>query len=234
MTDVLTLEQRIAALESQTSSGQDSVPAQDVIALVAAVKDMFGQESRVNNGNLYHEIGELAKFINTAKKELREVQGTSLAEKEIPHASNQLDAIVQMTEAATGRIMDECESLNTSLETVRDRLLSIDPPIDPDAMSSMDAALTDAAAGITKIFEACNFQDITGQRIQKVVKALQEIERQVLRMVVVFGLAAKEGKLDDATKAELNEDMELLQGPSLPGQGGLEQDDIDDILAKLL
>ena len=184
-------------------------------------------------GNLYQEIGELAKFINNAKKELQEVQGSNLAGKEIPQASNQLDAIVQMTEQATGRIMDECEGLNTNLETMRDILLAMDPPLDPDALAGIDGAMTEAAAGVTKIFEACNFQDITGQRIQKVVKALQEIERQVLRMVVVFGLVNKEDSLDDATKAELSEDIELLQGPSLPGQG-LEQDDIDDILAKLL
>jgi chemotaxis regulatin CheY-phosphate phosphatase CheZ len=65
------------------------------------------------------------------------------------------------------------------------------------------------------------------------VKALQEIERQVLRMVVVFGLVENQSKLDEATKQELTEDAALLQGPQLAGQG-LEQDDIDAILAKLL
>ncbi|PIZ31073.1 MAG: hypothetical protein COY40_02975 [Alphaproteobacteria bacterium CG_4_10_14_0_8_um_filter_53_9] len=231
MTDI-TLEQRIAALEVETGKSE-TIPAKDVADFVSAVKSMFGRGDKLD-GNLFHEIGELAKFINNAKKELQEVQGTNLAEKEIPQASNQLDAIVQMTEQATGRIMDECEGLNTNLETMRDVLLSMDPPLDPDALAGIDGAMTEAAAGVTRVFEACNFQDITGQRIQKVVKALHEIERQVLRMVVVFGLAAKEDTLDDTTKAELAEDRHLLEGPSLPGQGGLEQDDIDDILAKLL
>ena len=232
MTDSMTLEQRIAALESGASTS-DMIPAKDVLELVAAVKGMFGQEERVNTDHLYHEIGELAKFINSAKKELQEVQGSSLADKEIPHASNQLEAIVQMTEQSTGRIMDECENLTASLETLRDNLLAMEPPLDPDMLTGVDASLNDAGTSITKIFEACNFQDITGQRIQKVVKALQEIERQVLRMVVVFGLVQKEDSLDEATKAEFAQDRQLLEGPSLPGQG-LEQDDIDDILAKLL
>jgi hypothetical protein len=52
-------------------------------------------------------------------------------------------------------------------------------------------------------------------------------------MVVVFGLVENQSKLDDATKQELTEDMALLQGPQLAGQG-LEQDDIDAILSKLL
>lgn len=233
----MTLEQRIAALEAtlmgeQGAPAVDSVPADQVRELVEAVRTMFGKKE-ASNSALFTEIGELAKFINNAKKELEEVQKSQIADKEIPHASNQLDAIIQMTEAATGRIMDECDRLNMFHSDMREQLLNMDPPLDPNAMAGIDDALTQAMTSITHINEACGFQDITGQRIQKVVRALQEIERQVLRMVVVFGLMENEATLDAETKAELQEDANLLNGPQLEGQG-LEQDDIDAILAKLL
>ncbi|TKW60694.1 MAG: protein phosphatase CheZ [Blastochloris viridis] len=229
----LSLSQRIAALEAAQTG--DMIPAEQVRELVAAVKEMFGQQGDKsgNNERLYQELGELAKFINNAKKELQDVKGSAIAEEHLPNATNQLDAIVQMTEQATGRIMDECDRLTMFHNDLRERLIAMDPPLDPDALAGVDDAINQAAASITHIFEACNFQDITGQRVQKVVRALQEIERQVLRMVVVFGLMENKHNLDEETAAELREDAELLNGPQLSGQG-LDQDEIDSILSKLL
>lgn len=234
MISELSLSQRIAMLEA--SQKGDMVPAEQVWDLVKAVKEMFGQTngSGIQSASqLYHELGELAKFINAAKKELQQVKDSDIANQKLPSASNHLDAIVQMTEQATSKIMDECDKLSVFHNDLRERLINMDPPLDPDALASVDDGLNEAMTSITRIFEACNFQDITVQRIQKVVKALQEVERQVLRMVVVFGLVQNEQKLDDATKAELKEDAALLNGPQLAGQG-LEQDDIDAILSKLL
>lgn len=39
---------------------------------------------------------------------------------------------------------------------------------------------------IVRIFEACNFQDLTGQRITKVVRALSFIEERVDAMMGVW------------------------------------------------
>ncbi|MDD9912148.1 MAG: protein phosphatase CheZ [Alphaproteobacteria bacterium] len=236
MTDsTVQLESQIAAIEATEG---DTVPTAQVKELVASVKGMFGDHFNAKQGlngedkALYHELGELARFINSAKKELQEVSSSQLTNKEIPDASSQLDAIVHLTEQATGKIMDECERVQSIHQMVRDRLLAAEPPLDPDAMAGVDDAMTDAETSVTHIYEACNFQDITGQRIQKVVKALQEIERQVLRMVVVFGLSHND-ELDEETKKELEHDVELLSGPALSGQG-LDQGDIDDILETLL
>lgn len=235
MISELSLSQRIAMLEA--SQKGDMVPADQVWELVKSIKEMFGNTEKGaaahTTSQLYHELGELAKFINAAKKELQEVKNSDIASQQLPSASNHLDAIVHMTENATSKIMDECDKLSVFHNDLRERLINMDPPLDPDALASVDAGLNDSMTSITHIFEACNFQDITVQRIQKVVKALQEVERQVLRMVVVFGLVENDQKLDDATKAELKEDAALLNGPQLAGQG-LEQDDIDAILSKLL
>lgn len=222
------------SMDAIANSNEEMIPRAQVEELIALVKDVFGGHTGgVNAGDLFTEIGELAKFINGAKKDLNTVKTGQIADQDIPDASNQLDAIVKMTEAATGKIMDECERMQSVQAMLRERLLTIDPPIDPDAMAGIDDSLNDMNTSITFVYEACNFQDVTGQRIQKVVKALTEIERQVLRMVVVFGLAQKEESLDAETKAELMEDVDLLNGPQLEGQG-LDQDDIDDLLNTLL
>jgi chemotaxis protein CheZ len=80
-----------------------------------------------------------------------------------------------------------------------------------------------------KIFEACSFQDITGQRISKVVGTLREIEGAVDKLLNLFG----PGDADPLPEMEdtRSEDEQLLNGPQLDGQG-VSQDDIDKLLAE--
>jgi chemotaxis protein CheZ len=74
-----------------------------------------------------------------------------------------------------------------------------------------------------EIFEACTFQDITGQRIKKVVETLTHIEQRLERFAFVMGV-------EDAEAEETPEDRRkrenLLNGPALNGPE-VEQDDID-------
>lgn len=223
-----TIQQHIADLESTTA---DTIPAEQVRSLITAVKDLFEGRFESEDVKLYGELGDLAKFINSAKKELRDFQPHVLSDQDIPDASNQLDAIVQQTEKATGSIMDSCEQLEGINQRIIDKLISHDPQLDEDVLASVDDAMVEAQNHVTNIFESCNFQDLTGQRIMKIVKTLKEVERQVLRMVVVFGL--QNTNVEDSDREKLKTEAELLEGPQLPGSS-LEQDDIDDILNKLL
>ena len=92
-------------------------------------------------------------------------------------------------------------------------------------------ALIDAT---TRIFEACGFQDITGQRVSKVVRALQRIEVKITDLLKTFGedpgtpVAKKKAapiKIDPT-----GPDADLLIGPQMPKQTNT-QAEIDAILA---
>ncbi|MFN4089515.1 MAG: chemotaxis protein CheZ, partial [Alphaproteobacteria bacterium] len=104
---------------------------------------------------LHAEITQLAEYIRDARREIAELDTDEIRRQHIPAATDELDAIVAATEEATGTILDCAEQI----ESVADGL-------DADAQ----ATLRDAT---TKIFEACNFQDITGQRIGKIVRTLK-------------------------------------------------------------
>ena len=80
------------------------------------------------------------------------------------------------------------------------------------------------------IFEACSFQDITGQRIAKVVETLQHIEARVARFADVMQAKDLSGFLDERERAR-NERKEklLLNGPQLAGEG-IEQAEVDSLL----
>ena len=78
----------------------------------------------------------------------------------------------------------------------------------------------------TPIYEACSFQDITGQRISKVVATLKAIDAKVAHIVAAFT-----PELDDADALpEMPADAELLNGPQLPVHA-MDQSDIDRLLA---
>jgi chemotaxis protein CheZ len=83
------------------------------------------------------------------------------------------------------------------------------------------AALTGA---VTQIYEASSFQDITGQRITKVVRALQSMETKLQALAGAFGRA------DFTPAAPVEGDAALLNGPQL-AQSASSQDDIDALFA---
>jgi len=94
-----------------------------------------------------------------------------------------------------------------------------------------DRALAhDIQEHVIGIFEACNFQDLTGQRISKVVGALKFIERHVVRMMEIWGgIESFQGLAPTGANGE---NGQLINGPKLDGDlGHASQDEIDALFA---
>jgi chemotaxis protein CheZ len=106
-------------------------------------------------------------------------------------------------------------------------LESLTPEMTPEIAEQVTAA-------VTQVYEACNFQDITGQRITKVVKALKHIESKVDALVAAFGDEISKYKATQPESASPAEDTmsdaALLNGPQLPDNAS-KQNDIDALLA---
>lgn len=165
---------------------------------------------------LYSEVADLSQFIHSAKEEVAALRPDQIRSEHIVPATDELDAVVSATEEATNAIMEAAETIEEVAERVGDELA--------DALS----------VATTKIYEACSFQDITGQRIGKVVGALKEIEIRVDAIVATFADDSEEAKqarqrtADHAAQhdADSVDPGELLHGPQLPDQA-INQDDID-------
>ena len=79
------------------------------------------------------------------------------------------------------------------------------------------------------IMEACSFQDITGQRITKIVRSMKFVEERVDKMVKLWGRAEIENLASslDLSSEEDERDKRLnLSGPQMPDEA-ISQDDID-------
>jgi chemotaxis protein CheZ len=141
------------------------------------------------------------------RSELAQLRSIEISHNHIPTATDELDAVVSETAKATGTIMDACEKI----EKISGELGA---PAGPELASS-----------VTSIYEACGFQDITGQRITKVVKTLKHIEAKVSEIISAFG-HTHPGIIAPAKEEEKN----LLNGPQLKNTAS-SQEDIDKLLA---
>src|SRR5438874_2486342 len=72
--------------------------------------------------------------------------------------------------AAAAGIDDAADTLSASLRSEQEHALS-----------------SDIRDQVVRIFEACNFQDLSGQRIAKVLETLQFVEDRVARMMEIWG-----------------------------------------------
>ncbi len=163
------------------------------------------------DAKVYGELREIAGYIETMRHEIGALQVNDLKDTRIPLAGEELGAIVQATEAATNTIMECAEAV-----------MGADAS-DPVAYK----ALVDEKMMV--IFEACSFQDITGQRIAKVVETLQHIEERVSRFADVMQAKDIDGFLNESERerAERREKF-LLHGPQLAG-GGVDQAKVDEM-----
>jgi len=163
--------------------------------------------------DLFAELEDLAKYIRNAKKEIAALSPDEVKEDFLPTASGELDAIIEATAVATNQIMD-------STELIEEVMAKLDGK---DANQLMNAT--------TGIYEACGFQDITGQRITKVVSTLKEIENKVDGLVAVFAGSGKKSKKKPTKETQKQiTDEDLLNGPQAKDKAK-SQAEIDALLA---
>jgi len=191
---------------------RDNVTFHDIITLAEVAAQSLQSFFQAMDAKVYHELREIAGYIESMRREIGVLQVNDLKNTRIPAAGQELGAIVKATEQATNTIMECAEALMAADAS------------DPAAYK----ALVDQK--MMMVFEACSFQDITGQRIAKVVETLQHIETRVARFADVMRAKDLDGFLDEyeRNRAERKEKL-LLHGPQLDGQGN-QQTQIDALL----
>ncbi len=206
----------ISALTLRLDECRRRYPASDpemVADIVRAILTTMRGDLTAPETSLLHEIEELGQVIANSKAELEALRVEDIGSSQIPSATDELDAIVAHTAMATDVILETCETLD-----------GIGEHLD----SAYAAKLQDAT---TRIYEACNFQDITGQRITKVVQTLKQIENKVTQIITAFGIGEGGQRSADAPgMAALDVETALLNGPQLPS-AAMDQSDIDRLLA---
>lgn len=161
---------------------------------------------------LNEQLRDLRDHIEDTKKEIASIRHPDEKDDRLTSAAMELGAIVEATEQATHKILNAAEEIDEFVDKLKERIHDVGA-----------VAILDELSGKTiDILEACNFQDISGQRTNKVVKTINFLEERILTMIGIWGA----DEFAEVEKEELEGDAALLQGPQHEGHG-IDQNDID-------
>ena len=207
------LRQRLEELESKHG---DTVGTADIAGVVESMMATLKGDVSGADVAICAELESLARYIHQAKTEIAHPRPNQVKEQYLPAAADQPDAIVEATAEATHTIMDATEAIESVMENLDGE----------NSRKPMDAT--------TRIYEACGFQDIAGQRITKAVKTLKDIEERIDAPVAAFGSEiekVKAGQPEPEEKEEKKDsDKGLMHGPQLP-EDAKSQAEVDALLA---
>lgn len=194
-----------------------SVRIEDVGAMFEKVASSLHTESPTDSF-LRNEIIRLADYITSAKEEIfGMVPNSEDSPRHLGKAGQELNAVVAATEEATNIILDAADEIQGVVAKL---------PKSNESTKINDATI--------RIYDASNFQDITGQRINKVIKTLEYVEATVARLICLFSdspdeLSDAAEKLKEMLK-DKRPDSELMHGPALKPPT---QDEIDSLFSSV-
>ena len=217
MTELRAIRSQMGAPQRNAVSEQVSASADEKVAEAQAMLETYRLKIEQCE-KLKIELDLIHDAITRTKKEIAVLHGNSFDGDEMAKVNGELGAVVGGTEEATQQILAAAEAIDNA-STALGKVTS------PDQHKQL---LDDIQDSVVAIFEACNFQDLTGQRISKVMTTMKFIENHITEMMDIWGGV-------DAIKAhappiidEREGDDRLLNGPKLNGDiGHASQDDID-------
>ncbi len=194
---------------------------------------------------LFNEIGYLARdlhnsirsFVDTIDPALKE-----MIEDKIPEYGTRLEHIIEVTEKSAmatidhveimqKRNIDEQKGLSQLRETIGG-LRSIGEQArkrlgeSQDLLGRLESSVAENRDDLLAIITAQDYQDITGQIIQKIIKLLKELETKMVNVIRTFGKGKKKAAQEPSAASE-------LYGPAHKGKEALHsQDEVDDLLAE--
>lgn len=199
-----------ASLLSVKAADLKDAQLMDVLRLAQQLTDTMQMFFGSLDQSIHAEFNDIAAYIARTRDEIAQLRPNDIKEQRIPVAGAELEAVLGDTERATELIMTEAEAI---------MLLSEDDPA---------AYKAEVDAAMTRIIEACSFQDLAGQRVSKVVASLRHIEQRVSRFAATMGVHDAEASEEERAEAERRRQLHL-NGPAM---GGPEtgQDDVDALM----
>jgi chemotaxis protein CheZ len=180
--------------------------------LQKVIESLRGMDRR-EKGPMVTILEYISGYIRDSREEIKALRQGDSDEVSFTTAADELEEIVSESTRATNTIMSAAEAVEEIAGKIADPEIA--------------GRLRDEA---TRVYEACTFQDITGQRITKVVRTLQSIEKRVNTLALICG--AEMGAAGPAAEGKKNGDDNLLNGPALSG-GAKSQAEIDALFDSL-
>lgn len=189
----------------------DKLSLTDVIGVAELLTSSLQPLLRRIDSTIHRELRGILERIEGLRSEIAKVRADDISNNRIPEMGRELSAIVEATEGATHTIMESAEAVLS------------DTPTDLESYQEL------VSEKMMTIFEACSFQDLTGQRVNKIVETVEVIEKRINLLCEMLDMENMVGDVEedaeDAAKAQRKKDL-ILNGPAMSGEG-TNQSDID-------
>ncbi|MGS4989642.1 protein phosphatase CheZ [Roseibium sp. RP-7] len=188
----------------------------EILTAIGRLEKMMTRQRKVPDlDKIRLDIADMHEAIERTKAEIANIKAEGEESNRFVDASHELDAIVTQTEGATQSILEAAEQIQEKAWVLREN-------------GADDAVCDDIDAKATEIFMACSFQDLTGQRTNKVVQVLRYLESRINLMINIWGIQELEAEAT-AGPVDTRPDAHLLNGPQLAG--GVSQNNVDELMS---
>ncbi|WP_375464803.1 protein phosphatase CheZ [uncultured Methylobacterium sp.] len=166
------------------------------------------------------ELDVMKEAITSTRDEIATLYRSEHTGQGMRRAASELDAVVGSTERATSTLLSAIEDIEAGANILRAGRLG------KAGQDQVDVILE----RVVVAYEACNFQDLTGQRISKIVGVMSFVEEHLDRMIATWsGLESFRDLVENtAGVPDPDDERSLLNGPKLDEDPGhVDQSDID-------
>ncbi len=168
------------------------------------------------NESLFDELKKVLSIIEEYKKEIERLGSKKEGFKSV---NKHIELAIQESEEATQKILDNIINVTSSLNKNLEILSKIK---DKEVKESLEKNIKDAVKKLTETITLLEFQDIVSQRLQKISGFVSDIEKEILKILILFGINRE---TSEKKKEELKEKLEELEW-----KRDVSQEDVDDIL----
>jgi len=197
-------------LENENTNGSEEreIPLYEVIAMAEKVTSALKPLVRSLDKSMYRELKDMLRNIEELRGDLSMVDPDDIFSRRIPEMGKELGAIVAATEVATNTIMSIAEQV---MEVKHE-----DPKQYAEAVQQHMMA----------IFEACTFQDLTGQRVTRIIQTIEVIEQRIEVLCRLIENNQITPMADKSSDTEKRNKERLCNGPANEGEG-INQEAVD-------
>jgi chemotaxis protein CheZ len=209
-----------SGLHGADTPGDAEQPA-DVIAELRAMRALMEQHRPDGIGPLTRtaepspdvrklriELDVIGSAIRETRAEIGSLQDQGFDSGRVARVTRELEAVFNDTTGATERILKAAEDIDQNAQTLANLLKG----------GHEQGLAQDIQERVTAIFEACNFHDLTGQRIARVADTLKLVEDHLARMMEIWSVIER-FNVDTARSTASRLDG-LINGPELGGPDG--------------
>ncbi len=173
------------ALYDEMVAFMNAISVQDYEKADSAIQGIL----KKGQNDLFQEVGRVTRKLHDSVRSFKEALDPKLkdmAVTEMPNAVDQLNVVIERTEAAANKTMGIVEKYILIMDELASHIRNLKEP--EESIKYLKTFKTGLEDDLTEILTTQSFQDLTGQTIKKVIKLVGDIEEELVKLITTFGV----------------------------------------------